>query len=111
VSPPASRDADRSTPADWSGGQWAAYEDATGTLGDIGGTDCMVQLYTADAADAPAPATTAACAASVPPPPPPPPPPAPSSSGGGGGTSDLGSLLLSLYALRRRAQRLQGMEG
>jgi len=104
-------DADPSTPVDWSSGHWTGYQDAMGTAGDTGGTDCTLQLFTADAADASAPATIAACAASVPPPPPPPPPPGPSSGGGGGGTSDLGSLLLSLYALRTVARKRRRTDG
>jgi len=96
---------------DWSSGHWTGYQDAMGTAGDTGGTDCTLQLFTADAADASAPATIAACAASVPPPPPPPPPPGPSSGGGGGGTSDLGSLLLSLYALRTVARKRRRTDG
>jgi hypothetical protein len=100
----AALDADPSTPVDWSSGHWTGYEDAMGAAGDSGGTDCTLQLFIADAADTSAPATRAACAASVPPPPPPPPPPDPSSSGGGGGTFDLGSLLLSLYALHAAAR-------
>jgi hypothetical protein len=107
----AALDADPSTPVDWSSGHWTDYQDATGAAGDTGGADCTLQLFTADAVDASAPATIAACAASVPPPPPPPPPPGPSSDGGGGGTFDPGSLLLSLYALRKVARKRRRMGG
>jgi hypothetical protein len=95
-------DADPSTPADWSGGHWDAYEDALGAPGDTGGTDCTVQLYTAESAGATAPANTAVCAAAVAPPPPPPPPPPPSSDGGGGGAIDSSALLACALALLRR---------
>ncbi len=95
-----SLDSNPATAVDWSGGNWVRFEDATGTQGDVGGTDCLFKPFIAMQAGAPVPATTATCSAAAPPPPPPPPPPP--RSGGGGDGAGLLSLIVGVLWLGRR---------
>ncbi|NNF51148.1 MAG: hypothetical protein HKN59_01800 [Gammaproteobacteria bacterium] len=118
-------DANPATVVDWQNGSWSGLENAVGTGGDAGGTDCsMVSYASNNPADTP-PGAAGACAAAGPAPPPPlarmastllpartcvtpndltpppvtPPPPAPGRSGGG---AALWLLLLLVSPLLRR---------
>ncbi|MBA3562941.1 MAG: hypothetical protein H0W33_02820 [Gammaproteobacteria bacterium] len=102
-------DADTSTPVDFAGGRWTAYENARGTAGDEGGEDCSAKPFIAEDPNATPPAGTVTCSAAEAPAPPPPPPPPPSGSGGGGGA--IGWLFcLLLAAWRSRFDRVSHCE-
>ncbi len=99
-------DADPGSVVDWQNGSWINYENAVGTAGDVGGTDCNFSLFLkpGSAPDAAAPDTDSDCRAkqtSSEPEPPPVPvaPPAPPNSSSGGGSLSFFELLILVACL------------